>query len=382
MTQEPVKLNGTVTPQFEPVRQLFESMLQEDATYSAGVCAYVGGGRVVDLVGGPDLHAAALVPVFSSTKGASGMTIALLIERGGLDLDAPVAHYWPEFAASGKEKVTVRQLLSHQAGLVAVDGGFSLEELTDHEPLAHRLAAQMPFWYPGTARGYHALTIGVLAEELVRRITGTSLPAFYEAEVRGPAGLDFFVGVPEPEMGRVQPVLPYAVSADELAALYQQLAPLWGPGTLAYAAFSRGRPDFPEDIRDLANHPRVQRVGPPAAGGVATAAGLAGLYARTLGGTPLLSPQTVAAVSQLQSRGPDLVVLEERAYAILFEKATTATASYNSYRAFGHGGAGGSIAFADPEFDLAFGFLPARMTLPGDQRGPTLAAAMRTCILT
>jgi CubicO group peptidase (beta-lactamase class C family) len=383
MVREVDQIRGSVLPRYEPVRQLFESMLREDADYSAGVCAYVGGEKVIDLVGGPHLDATSLVPVFSSTKGASGICMALLVERGQLDLDAPVSSYWPEFAAAGKQHVPVRQLLSHQAGLVTVDGGFSLAELLGHTQVAERLAAQRPLWYPGAAHGYHGLTIGTLADELVRRITGQSLHAFYEAEIRQPAAADFFVGLPETEVGRVRPVLPQSEPTAEQMAVAAQMAQAMGPWTLNVVALGGGRADFPQDVRELGNNPDVWRVGPPAAGGLATAAGLATVYARTItdaGGPRLLSPQTVAAVSQLQTRGPDMVLPVETAFGIVFQKPT-AILPFGTYRAFGHDGAGGSLAFADPEYGLAFGYVPTRMTWPGgaDARAHTLAAAIRDC---
>ncbi len=279
----------------------------------------------------------------------------------------------------------MRQLLSHQAGLVAVDCGFSLGELLGHAQLAQRLAAQWPLWYPGAAHGYHALTIGTLADELVRRVTGQPLPAIYEAEIRQPTGADFFVGVPETEVGRVRPVLLLPPPTAEQMAVREQMTKALGHNSLAGPVMSLGRSDFPQGPGGLANNPDVWRAGPPAAGGVGTAAGMATLFARTIsdaGGPRLLSPQTVAAVSQLQSRGPDMVLGAERAYGIVFMKPSPGMA-FGSYRTFGHDGADGSLAFADPEYGLAFGYVPARMTFPGgaDQRALTLAAAIRDCLM-
>ena len=128
-----------------------------------------------------------LLPVYSSSKGATAAVVALLVQRGQLDLDATVSSYWPEFAQGGKGAVTVRQLLSHQAGLPGVDGGFTWEELLAHAPLAERLAAQRPFWQPGQAFLYHGLTIGTLADELVRRIDGRTVADALREDVTGPA---------------------------------------------------------------------------------------------------------------------------------------------------------------------------------------------------
>ena len=161
----------TSSPSFQAVRDALGAFVDADPTYSAQLCVQIAGEPVVDLSCGA-MQPDSLLPVYSSSKGATAVVVALLVERGQLDLDARVAHYWPEFAACGKGAITVRQLLSHQAGLPGVDGGFTWEEVLAHDPLAERLAAQRPFWQPGQAFMYHALTIGTLADELVRRVDG------------------------------------------------------------------------------------------------------------------------------------------------------------------------------------------------------------------
>ena len=170
---------------FEPVHEAFQAYCDADPTYSAQLAVHVAGERVVDLAHGMEVDS--LLPVYSSSKGATAVVVALLVQRGQLDLDAAVATYWPEFAQSGKSGVTVRQLLSHQAGLHGVDDGFTWEELLDHAPLAERLAAQRPFWHPGQAFLYHALTIGILADELVRRVDGRTVAEVLHEDVTGRA---------------------------------------------------------------------------------------------------------------------------------------------------------------------------------------------------
>lgn len=385
MTTQTESPRGPIHVKFEPVRHLFAQMLSDDPNYSAGVCAYVAGEKVVDLVGGPHLQPTSLTPVFSATKGAAGLCIALLVERGQLDLDERVATYWPEFVQGGKGHVTVRQLLSHQAGLVGVDGGFSAAELNGHDDLARRLAAQTPVWYPGAAHGYHAVTIGTLADELVRRITGQTLSAFFESELRQPTGADFYIGLPEAEVERVQPVRPLPAPTPDQMAAAQAIMSLLGPWSPFQQAFGGGHPEFPQDLRDLGNDPAVWRAGPPAVGGLASAAGLATVYASAimgLNGPPLLSPQTVALVSQLQTTGPDRVLPVNSAFAVMFMKPTPVI-PFGSYRAFGHDGAGGALGFADPTVDLAFGYVPASMTWPGgaDPRALALSNAIRVCLM-
>ena len=179
-------------PAFEPVIEAFEGFCDADPTYCAQLAVHIGGERLLDLSQGMEKDA--LLPVFSSSKGASAVVISLLVEREQLDLDATVASYWPEFAQKGKGAVTVRQLLSHQAGLNGVDGGFTTEELLAHEPLAERLAAQRPLWHPGAGVEYHAVTLGTLADELVRRIDGRTLADVLSQDVATPRGIDIFDG--------------------------------------------------------------------------------------------------------------------------------------------------------------------------------------------
>ena len=199
---------------FEPVSAAFQAYCDADPTYSAQLAVHVAGERVVDVAQGMAVDS--LLPVYSSSKGAAAVVVALLVQREQIDLDAAVASYWPEFAQAGKREVTVRQLLSHQAGLHGVDGGFTWEELQDHGPLAERLAAQRPFWHPGQAFLYHALTIGVLADELVRRVDGRTLAEVLREDVTGPRGIDVWMGTPESEDLRVVEAQP--PTGDELTA--------------------------------------------------------------------------------------------------------------------------------------------------------------------
>ncbi|GAA3107362.1 serine hydrolase domain-containing protein [Streptosporangium carneum] len=371
--------SGVTIPGFERVRERFEALRAEDPEYSAAVAAYVDGELVVDLWGGPRLREDSILTTFSCTKGVSGVCVALLVERGLLDLDDPVSKYWPEFGVRGKAAVTVRDLLSHQVGLIGVDGGFTVEDLLRHEELAERLARQRPYWQPKAGHGYHALTIGVLADELVRRTAGRTLAEFYTEEIRLPRDIDFFVGLPETEEGRVVPVL--APELPSAPASPPQAEAVFAPGTLGGAAMTPG-PDFPP-LPELANTPAVHRAGPPSMGGVGSARGLAKLYAccvGDVGGARLLSAETVEAVSRLQTVGDDLVLGTPTRFATLFQKAG-GPLSYGSHRAFGHDGVGGCVGFADPEDGLCFGYTTPQMPFPGgaDARGLALAATVREC---
>ncbi|MGW1274236.1 serine hydrolase domain-containing protein [Streptomyces sp. NPDC002491] len=257
-------------PGFEPVAELLQSYADADPTYSAQVCAIHQGAVVVDLVIGPRFTADSLICVCSTSKGVAGLALSTLVESGDLDLDALVSAYWPEFAAEGKAGVTVRTALSHRAGLLAPEGGFVLEEVLAHTPLAERLARTRPMWAPGTAHGYHAVSIGVIIGELVARITGTAFHDFWR-EVVKPLEADFHYGVAQADRGRVVPVLP--PTGDQAPE----------PDALSIAGTAFGVGHMPPLV-DQANDPRVIATGPVAFGGHSNARSLARLYAEALGG--------------------------------------------------------------------------------------------------
>jgi CubicO group peptidase (beta-lactamase class C family) len=197
------------------VREAFETQLLADSSHSAQLAVYWRDEPVVDLVGGPELDAESITGVFSVTKGAAALALGTQVRSGAIDLDERVGHYWPEFAQRGKGEVTVRQLLSHQAGLVSVDGGLTTAEVLDSRQAAAKLAAQRPAWRPGSTFGYHGVTIGIFMEELLRRVTGVTLQELYASEVRAPRQIDFHVGLPESEERRYRPLLLPATAQGE-----------------------------------------------------------------------------------------------------------------------------------------------------------------------
>ncbi|MFJ1971071.1 serine hydrolase domain-containing protein [Streptomyces sp. NPDC087903] len=363
MTQE---IHGSVADGFEAVREEFAALVaSERPDYEGQLCAYVHGRRVVDLWAGDGADAQSLYGVFSSTKGAAHLVVALLMQDGTLEPDRKVTYYWPEFAAEGKGTLTLRDLVAHRAGLVGLDSGFTAQELTDDRVVAERLADQRPFWRPGTAFGYHALVIGALTGEVVRRATGHTLQEVYEERVRAPYGLDFFLGLPAALEPRFRSVQPMAPTATQQALL--DLAPT-GPHTLASIAFNQHVPD-PVDIADYANSRAVRAKGPASAGGVAAARGLAGMYAAAIsevdGRPPLLKPDTVAEVGQIHSVGYDLVARAHKSYGLGFQATADTWHPFLGAGSFGHSGAGGSQAFADPRSGLAYGYTRRRMAFPG-----------------
>lgn len=364
----------------EPVAEAFFAHGEADPTHSAQLAAYRQGELVLDLTVGPNLEPDSILPVFSSSKGTAGAVIALLVRRGLLDLDAPVARYWPEFAANGKADLPVRLVLSHQAGLTGVDGGFTLEELLEHDPLAARLAAQRPLWRPGSAFLYHALTIGTLADELVRRIDGRPLGQVLREDVTGPRDIDVWLGTPESEDPRFVPFL--LPAAEELLAMVAEL----GSPDMVDAIPTTSMPAVGiAALLGRINDPDFRRAAAPAASAMASARGLARLYAalrHDVGGEPLLDDDTVAQVAQLQVQGPELGTGLDARFAVVFQKPTPPRWGWGSWQAFGHDGAGGSLAFCDPMHDLAFGYTVQRLPLPGgvDARAIELTHVLRGCV--
>ncbi|MFF3915630.1 serine hydrolase domain-containing protein [Streptomyces sp. NPDC001852] len=363
MTQQ-ITVHGTVAEGFEAVREAFAAFVAgERDDYEGQLSAYVHGRRVVDLWAGAE--ADSLYGVFSSTKGAAHLVVALLVQDGTLELDRKVTYYWPEFGAEGKGAVTLRDLLAHRAGLVGIDAGFSAEEMADDRAMAERLADQKPFWRPGTAFGYHALVIGALTGEVVRRATGHTLQEVYEERVRAPYGTDFFLGLPESEEPRFRPVQPMLPTPEQQALLDAHPT---GPHTLTSIAFNAHVPE-PGTLADHPNSRLVRAKGPASAGGVASARGLATMYAAAISELddrpPLLKPDTVAEVGQIHSVGYDLVARAHKSYGLGFQATADTWHPVLGAGAFGHSGAGGSQAFADPRSGIAYGYTRRRMAFPG-----------------
>lgn len=348
--------HGTVAAGFEPVREAFEDALTAETDPGAQLAIYLRGRRVVDLWGGQDMTGETLLGLYSSGKGAAHLTAALLVQDGALDLDRAVAHYWPEFAAESKGQVTVRELLHHGAGLIGVPGGFDVTELADDRAIAARLAAQRPCWEPGRAYGYHAFTIGALVGEVAYRVTGTTLHDLYRERVRAPYGLDFFLGLPEAEEARFQPVRPPQTPPDEL-----------DPESLTAVAFNMTGPE-PTDLVAFANDRHTRALGPFSAGSVGNARGIAKMYAAALSGVdgkePLLDPATLAEFTAPGMRGTDLVTGEQDHFLLGFEAQAMRYRSLGA-DAFGHSGAVGAQAFADPATGLAYSYTRRRFAVGG-----------------
>ncbi|MFD8568039.1 serine hydrolase domain-containing protein [Streptomyces sp. NPDC059639] len=361
--------HGTGDPQFAQVVEAFAEFTEENG-YQAQLAIRHRGRTVVDLWSG--LEPDSLLPVFSAGKGAIGVVVAHLLRSGRLDVERPVADYWPEFAAAGKAAVTVGQVVSHQAGLVTVDGGLRDADFLHHEPLAARLAAQRPLWRPGAGFGYHWLTIGTLADEIVRRCTGRSLAAVFAEDIARPHAVDVHLGTDASLDGRTVAV--DAPAPEELAPLAELLTERRDRGWSA-------ADDFPVPLWVRANDRDLQRAGAPAAAAVASARGLAAMYAAL---PKVAGPDALAQVSQLQVAGDDLTTGRYFRYGLAFQLPGADNLLYGSARAVGHDGAGGAIAFYDPADDLAFGYVPQRIPLPGgaDARAVRMAQIAHRCART
>ncbi|MER8046085.1 serine hydrolase domain-containing protein [Streptomyces sp. NPDC094032] len=386
-------IDGEVAPGFEPVREAFAANFTQHGDIGAAVCVYWHGRPVVDLWGGvADVDTGrpwtrdTLQLVYSATKGATATAAHMLVERGMVDLDAPVAKYWPEFAANGKADIPVRWLQSHQAGLVALDEPLPLAAALAWDPMAAALAAQRPLWTPGTAHGYHGRTWGWLVGEVIRRVSGRSPGRFFADEIAGPLGLDFFIGLPASERERVSRMV-YRRPAVDLTTLpaesvpeelREQVAAWRDPNSFSNRAFAVTNPaaiDFDSS--------EVQAAELPSSNGIGTARALARMYAATIGevdGVRLLASETLASATDEQASGKDQVMLIPSRFSTGYMLPTEDNLMTGP-NAFGHTGRGGSLAFADPKHGIAFGYVMNHIISgPDDQRAASLTEAVRTSL--
>jgi CubicO group peptidase (beta-lactamase class C family) len=386
-------IEGETAPGFDAVRDTFAANFTDGTDLGAAVSVYLKGEKVVDLWGGvadpeenrPWRHDT-LQAVYSTTKGATSACALLLAQRGALDLDAPVAEYWPEFAAAGKQDIPVRWLLTHQAGVPTLDEPLPLADALAWDPMVEALAAQRPSWTPGSQHGYHALTYGWLVGEVVRRVSGTSLGTFFRTEIAEPLGLDFWIGLPKSEHHRVgrliepqvDPAALASVNLDELPEPMRDIMTAYtDPMSLTSRAYAcvTPRPDN--------NNPDVLAAEVPATNGVCTAHALARFYAALIGevdGHRVLTPDTLTAATTEHAAGVDRIlripVRWSAGYALWTDQSPWLPRTM-----FGFSGLGGSLGFADPATGLAFGYVPNHMSqgMTPDPRAANLVTAVREC---
>ena len=382
-------IEGRVSAGFEPVRQAFADNFYRRRELGGACCVYHRGEKVVDVWGGirnrktgEPWQEDTMVLVHSTTKGLAAMTLALAHSRGWLDYDKRVCDYWPEFAQQGKERVTVRQLLAHQAGLFALDPPVDRSVVADLDRLAVVLARQKPAWEPGTRQGYHAITLGYYESELLRRVDPRrrSLGQFFQDEIAAPLELDFYIRLPES--------IPDA-----------RLAPLSRPGLMeivrgfplrfTLAAFNR-RSNINRALRgsELPGDPQrvyARNLEVPSGGGVGTARAIARAYsAFATGGRDLqLRPETLHALSAPVPGFYDECMLgEDVRFSLGFMKPGPSFRFGADDASFGFPGAGGSLGFADPTAGVGYAYVTNRMgtSLTGDPRDVALRDALYAVI--
>lgn len=413
MTSMPIE--GMAEPGFAPVRDAFSDNFTGRGEVGAAVCVYHRGHPVVDLWGGEAdattgraWDGDTLAVMDSVTKAVTSACFLMLVDRGEIELDAPLARYWPEFAPHGKQEITVRQVLSHQAGVPGVDRWISLSDLEAWTPLVQALEQQQPYWQPGTAHGYHGVTIGWLLGEPIRRITGMTPGAFLEQVIRPRLDLDLWIGLPESEEARMAAVIRPDLAAGEgipsgderYEEFYRRITEFYAdpefldqylhPAERSATFFDRPltipqRVFGPMEVGDDFNSRRWHAAEIPSANGIGSARSLARLGAALVGevdGTRLVGADLMDQVVQRTSSGPDRALLHETAWGLgfnvpggpLFPGAARG-------REFGAPGANGTLLYADLDEQLAIGYMRNHLLLDvPDPRAWPLVEAARDCV--
>jgi CubicO group peptidase (beta-lactamase class C family) len=370
------QVEGTVAPGFEGVREAFVSNFVRSGDVGAACCVYRDGRPVVDVWAGLADRAAprpwtrdTVVIVFSCTKGVTAVAANQLVERGLLDPDAPVAEYWPEFAQEGKGAIPVAWVLSHRAGLAAIDDPhLTLDDVAAWDPVVEAIAAQVPNWEPGTTHGYHARTYGWITGELIRRVTGLMPGAYVAREIADPLGLDFVIGVPDSWEHRIATLYPPVYDDPELERLAD--AALHDTSTLLGRVM--GGPSGLFSYDDMWNTRLMRGAQLPSSNGHGDARALARMYAACVGevdGVRLLAPETIARATEVRSSGTDCVIGQPLSFGLGFALEPT-FGPVPGPRTFGHSGAGGSVAFADPDAGITFAYVMNQMQLSMTEQDP------------
>jgi CubicO group peptidase (beta-lactamase class C family) len=370
-------IDGQVAPGFEPVKAAFRANFEELGDQGAAFAACVEGRMVVDLWGGLARPADGepwrrdtLQLIFSGTKGLTAACLMLLVDRGLLSIELPVAEYWPEFAANGKEEITVADVLTHKAGLAAVTTDLDAADLRDPEALADLIAGQRPHWDEGRL-AYHALTYGWLCDALVRRVAGVTLGELLATEIARPLGLEVWIGLPAAVEQRVS----------QLTMRNYELEP--PPSPYGRRIFFNP-PVFEEPL--IWNEPVLHAAENGAVGGIATARSLARLYGclaegGSLGGVRLCSPEAIERAAAPRVRGVDPYANESVAFGLGFELQTEDLSLGPPLDAFGHTGAGGSAHGAWPRHRTGFSYCMNEMRPElADQRARRLLRALYSCL--
>ncbi len=393
-------VGGSCDPRFARVREEFEKNLAERGEVGASVCVMVDGEPVVDLWGGVADRASGrpwerdtVSVVFSTTKGVTSLCAHMLLSRGTLELAAPVSAYWPEYAQAGKENTTVGMVLAHRAGVTALSAPLGEGAFLDWDGMVAAIEAERPVWEPGTRHGYHALTYGWLAGELVHRACGQSLGSFLRTEVAEPLGLDLWIGLPEEVEPRVAP-MGYAdpQPGDEQSRLATVVA-AEPESVSARMLINTGGYMMPGPTGFDSRAAHAAEIG--ATGAITNARALAGMYAPlasggSAGGVTLVDGATLARMATTVSAGPDAMLFANSRFTYGFvpsidnrhEPAGMRDSMILSADAFGHPGLGGGVGFASPANRMSFGYTMNAMG-PGtllNPRGQSLVDAVYTSL--
>jgi len=384
-----VKVEGTCDPKFNRVKDAFVENFEKRNEVGAAAAVVLDGKSVVDIWAG---HADrektrpwtrdTLVNVYSTTKGVTAICAHRLADKGLLDIDAPVAKYWPEFAQAGKDKLPVRYLLSHRAGMAAVRKPLDDDALFNWNKMTTALAEQEPWWEPGTKHGYHALTFGHLVGEVIRRITGKTPGTYLREEIAGPLGLDLHIGLDAKDDARTGDMIAMPPPGPGEPNLFAEV--MKNPESVAFKAFMNP----PGGMRPgLVNTREWRAAEIPAANGHTTAHSLAKLYGTLarggeLDGVRVMSKEQVAQCSIEQSSGPDALLIINTRFSLGFMMSQPGASLGPNAKSFGHPGAGGSLGYADPEAKIGFGYTMNKMhaSLLIDPRATALIDAVYASI--
>jgi CubicO group peptidase (beta-lactamase class C family) len=370
---------GTTAPGFDRMRTAFDAVLARGGAGGAAVSVRVDGESVVDLWGGsartdrPWTADTASV-YYSMTKGLITLVAARLVEAGELDLDAPVTRYWPEFGQAGKAGITVRQVMSHRAGLSYPVEDISTADVLAWEPVIRLLERQEPLWEPDTAHQYHALTFGWLVGEIIQRITGLGIGEAFQRDVARPAHADAWIGVPTEELDRVATVVPGP-------GFVMALPPEVPDGDRIVRSLLLGGAFPPEVAGDGTgfNDPVLQQAAIPAGLGIGTAPALAAMWSGAILGPTRIADAVLDDMTRVRSSGPVLWPLPgagEESWGTGFH-VPSASLPMLGPTSFGHAGAGGQLSFADREHRVGFGFVTSDLQMIDDTRAASLVEALR-----
>jgi CubicO group peptidase (beta-lactamase class C family) len=384
-------IGGDVAEGFGGVADAFRSNFRTRGEIGAAIAVYRDGDKVVDLWGGSRdpqgrrrWEADTLVPVFSTTKGMSAAAMAVGHSRGMFGLDEPVALYWPEFAQRDKGRVTVRELLAHEAGLAVIDQRLDLATIADFDSLGAVLAAQAPKWPPGTAHGYHAQTLGWYESQLLRRVdpAGRSIGAFFADEVAAPLGAQFFIGLPDEAL--LERIATFTGGGRIAAALHAYQMPkrlllaMLNPRSMTARAFAN--PKALAMNMSIVNRPDVLRLEFPSMNGVGEVRAIAKVYgALATGGSELdLARTTLDELEANVTPSFDAIFRLDSAFTMGFMKPFPILPFGSTSRSYGHTGLGGSFGFADPDIGLGYAYAMNRggYSLPTDPREVALRDAV------